>query len=410
MTATFRLRGLLLKFQSSSPILSGVPSGTLKCCTGLVYQDFLLLIHSQDWIVVLNNGFFKSLKYLAIPLVFVLSGCTLGPTTQPQSGAVVTQKKETPVVTNPGLPLGVIEGEIAYRERIALLPGAFVRVVLEQDGKKAEPPVELAEQIFHPSGQVPFRYQLKFDTSDIRGGFSYRIRGQIFSEDERLLFSTPEGVSLEPLGGERRINLMLVKVPLTHQSHMKPVTAAVSRVFQCGDFAFGTRTGIGEIALYLPNGMTVLSQVRSASGVRYQDGDTLFWMKEEQAMLSYEGTFYRQCLRQPEKEARDPSEFRPVDFRAVGNEPPWLLEVVSGHNLNLITDYGQKRLQLEEPVLTQQGDKRSYRVQDEANRVAVTISHKACQDSMADKVWPETVSVWWNGRHLTGCGNFLTPP
>lgn len=356
----------------------------------------------------------------ALICVLLLSGCGLLPTnstqesggegTQPADAAKPRSGSHEKPAEKPALPSGVFTGQVSYRERIALLPGTFVRVVLERESKLSEPPVEIAEQIFHPAGQVPFQYRLQFDPQDIRGGFRYVIKGQIFSEDERLLFASQKPVAVEPLGPDRKIDLRLTQVPLTHQSHMQPVTAAVSRVFQCGDFTFGTRTGIGEIALYLPSGMTVLSQVRAASGVRYQEGDILFWMKGEQAMLSFDGTLYSQCQRNVEREARDPVERRPVDFRAVGHEPPWLLEIVGDHNINLITEYGQKRLQLPNPQKTSSSATVSYRASDEENRLAVRLTETRCADTMADKTWPYSVSVWWNSRHYTGCGQYLLKP
>ena len=353
-----------------------------------------------------------------LPLfLLLLSGCSLlqPQQTTPEPSEVVTEEDKPLSVSDTlkVLPEGEITGVVSYRERIALLPRAFVRVVLIQEGKKSEPPQEVAEQIFHPAGQVPFDYRLKFNPEDIRGGFRYVIKGQIFSEDERLLFASKTPVPVEPLGPKREINLRLIQVPITHQSQLKPVTAAISRVFQCGDFAFGTRTGIGEIALYLPEGVLVLSQVRSASGVRYQEGDTLFWMKGDQAMLSHQGTFYRQCLRNVLREAKDPVEHRPVDFRAIGQQPTWLLEVISGHNLNLITEYGQKRVQLPEPNIISQQDKVVFRAKDDENRVSASVRGEGCWLTALEgetgfrKEWPDKVSVWWNGQHYEGCGEFL---
>ncbi len=366
---------------------------------------------------MLLKGLIRRHSRVLVPFfVVLLSGCSVLPQQQSTdtSSAKQDAKQESPDEPMKVLPEGEITGLVSYRERIALLPGAFVRVVLIQEGKKAEPPQEIAEQIFHPAGQVPFEYRLKFDPEDIRVGFRYVVKGQIFSEDERLLFAIETAVVIEPLGADREINLPLIRVPITHQSHMKPVTAAVSRVFQCGDFVFGTRTGIGEIALYLPEEVMVLSQIRSASGVRYQEGDTLFWMKQDQAMLSYQGTFYRQCLRNTEREARDPIERRPVDFRAVGQQPTWLLEVVSGHNLNLITEYGQKRVQIFEPEMNREGDKIVFRAKDDQNRVSASFRESKCQLKALEenvgsqpKSWSGKVSVWWNGQHYQGCGEFL---
>ncbi len=372
---------------------------------------------------MVSNGLPSGLRWLGLWCFFLLiTACSVTPQQSlPDTPAVAEQpQSESEPLPQPGrapdaqqesevayLPDDVITGHVSYRERIALLPGAFVRVVLIREGTNTEPPLEMAEQIFHPTGQVPFTYRLKFKPEDIHSGFRYVIKGQIFSEDERLLFASKTPVALEPLGPEREIHLPLIRVPVTHQSHMKPVTAAVSRVFQCGDFAFGTRTGIGEIALYLPEGVLVLSQVRSASGARYEEGDTLFWMKGEKAMLSYKGVLYSQCVHNSSRDARDPHERRPVDFRAVGQEPPWLLEVVSQHNLNLITEYGQKRIQLSEPEAIYKAGRVTFRAMDDINRVSAIVRRESCQDSMSDKVWPQTVSLWWNGRHYQGCGEFL---
>ncbi len=364
----------------------------------------------------LKGLFWRQSRGLLALFLLLISGCSLvssQPTDEPETVKKVDKKPVTVSEQLKVIPEGEIRGVVSYRERIALLSGAFVRVVLIQEGKKAEPPQEISEQIFHPTGQVPFEYRLKFEPEDIRGGFQYAVKGQIFSEDERLLFASETPVPVEPLGPKRQINLPLIQVPITHQSHMKPVTAAISRVFQCGDFAFGTRTGIGEIALYLPEGVVVLSQVRSASGVRYQEGDTLFWMKDDQAMLSHQGAFYRQCLRNTEREARDPIERRPVDFRAIGQQPTWLLEIVNGHNLNLITEYGQKRVQLPEPDRVEQYNSVIFRAKDDQNRVSASVRKEPCQlpamegQASIQKKWPDKVSVWWNGRHYKGCGEYL---
>ena len=41
---------------------------------------------------------------------------------------------------------------------------------------------------------------------------------------------------------------------------------------------------------------TILPQVRSASGTKYQRGDILFWVKQNTAMLIYEGVLYGHCV------------------------------------------------------------------------------------------------------------------
>ncbi len=66
----------------------------------------------------------------------------------------------------------------------------------------------------------------------------------------------------------------------------EPDPRPVSRtlVYQCpGNGAPGpeivTRLGPGEMALWVGDDYLVLSRVRSASGAKYQEGNTLFWLK-----------------------------------------------------------------------------------------------------------------------------------
>ena len=72
-------------------------------------------------------------------------------------------------------------------------------------------------------------------------------------------------------------------------------------VYDCSGFEFVTRVGPGEMALWLPGRYLVLSQVRSASGSKYQEGDIVFWSKGDNAMLQLGDVEYPQCRLQPER-------------------------------------------------------------------------------------------------------------
>ena len=56
-------------------------------------------------------------------------------------------------------------------------------------------------------------------------------------------------------------------------------------VYECADYEFVARLGPGEMAIWLEDRYMILSQVRAASGVKYQEGDTEFWMKGDEASL-----------------------------------------------------------------------------------------------------------------------------
>jgi membrane-bound inhibitor of C-type lysozyme len=59
-------------------------------------------------------------------------------------------------------------------------------------------------------------------------------------------------------------------------------------VYECDGNEFIALLGPGEMAMWLEGRYIVLSQVRSASGVKYEEGDTVFWTQGEEAMLVVE--------------------------------------------------------------------------------------------------------------------------
>lgn len=60
---------------------------------------------------------------------------------------------------------------------------------------------------------------------------------------------------------------------------------AKTLVYDCNGYDFIARLGPGEMAVWLPDRYVILSQVRSASGSKYREGDIEFWSKADEAML-----------------------------------------------------------------------------------------------------------------------------
>jgi membrane-bound inhibitor of C-type lysozyme len=77
-------------------------------------------------------------------------------------------------------------------------------------------------------------------------------------------------------------------------------------VFDCRDgVSFTVRTGPGEVAIRAPASLggqlVVAAQTRSASGARYQAGDTVFWNKGDKALFEFGGQTYVDCRSNPAK-------------------------------------------------------------------------------------------------------------
>ena len=94
-----------------------------------------------------------------------------------------------------------------------------------------------------------------------------------------------------------------------------------------------------------------------------------------------------------------------VDFRAVGQEPGWMLDIYTETRMRLLWDYGERiaDFPLTAPDTSQEGATR-YETTQSGRRLAVTIRRAPCQDVMSGVPYPATVVVVIDGRTLRGCG------
>lgn len=94
-----------------------------------------------------------------------------------------------------------------------------------------------------------------------------------------------------------------------------------------------------------------------------------------------------------------------VDFRAVGQEPGWLLDIYTRGIIKFAWDYGDNYAEfaIAEPTYPQEGATR-YEAQSDGIALVVTIRRFPCNDGMSGQAYPSTVEVVVDGRTLNGCG------
>lgn len=181
-------------------------------------------------------------------------------------------------------------------------------------------------------------------------------------------------------------------------------------VYECNDYDFTARLGPGEMALWLPDRYVILSQVRSASGAKYQEGDIEFWSKGDDAMLTVGEQQYLNCALAPQRVPWEDARRRGVDFRAAGNEPGWSLEIQGGRHLLFVGDYGMQRVSAPDPGVQQDGGVRSWHAVTASADLQVDVVDQPCADTMADEEYPSQVTVILNGEVFRGCGRDLDYP
>jgi len=95
--------------------------------------------------------------------------------------------------------LRVISGEVWYRERIALPPGARVVVTLEDQSRADAPATVITDYTHIVDGPGPYRFRLVFDPAKIDARMTYGLRARI-EKDGKLLFTSTEHI--DPFAGK----------------------------------------------------------------------------------------------------------------------------------------------------------------------------------------------------------------
>lgn len=94
-----------------------------------------------------------------------------------------------------------------------------------------------------------------------------------------------------------------------------------------------------------------------------------------------------------------------VDFRAIGQEPGWMLDIYQRDQIKLIWDYGEgsATFPLTEPSYPQEGATQ-YQARAANHALTITIRRFPCQDAMSGENFPASVEAVIDGRTLSGCG------
>lgn len=198
------------------------------------------------------------------------------------------------------LPMAQLNGTVSYRERIALPPEAQIRVAIEDISKADSSSLVVAEQIIHPSTQVPVPFAIRYDAHAISAGKHYALVAEIRDVANGLLWRTDKVI--DPFASKTG----------TDKTGMDSIDLVLKRVggknkplapwhYRCDDVDFTFAPGNGETArLFFNQRHYKVKQVPSASGARYEGEGVMFWSKGRDGMLSIGGKSYEGCSGEPQ--------------------------------------------------------------------------------------------------------------
>lgn len=189
-------------------------------------------------------------------------------------------------------------------------------------------------------------------------------------------------------------------------------TGPSSFSYGCGGeirFVATIENGGESVRLLLPDTAVTLPHVVSASGARYGEGPYIYWSHGQEALLETPERTFTQCVSDEGGPGWRDAKARGVRFRAVGQEPGWILDVREDGAMDIEADYGEAIYHLPpvDPEVDRGAGRSVYRVETEAHRAAIVIDDEPCRDVMSGWPYESTVSMTLDGREYRGCGRRL---
>ncbi len=125
----------------------------------------------------------------------------------------------------------------------------------------------------------------------------------------------------------------------------------------------------------------------------------------ERARLGEAGGDLRSCRNDPRRAEWERAKLDGADFRAVGGEPRWSLEIFDGRRLVLVTGAGGSRSELTLPEPSADPEARATRWQKD--ELIFEVIGRPCRDSTSGEELESEVRLEWRGRSFRGCGRAL---
>jgi len=189
----------------------------------------------------------------------------------------------------------------------------------------------------------------------------------------------------------------------------------ITRVYRCagdaGSILLVTRTRPEGMSIFLPPTLgeqyRLLAEVEA--GWHYAAGGTEVFVHERSADLVLPEARYPDCSFDPRASMWEHAKLGGADFRGLGNEPGWALEVRAQSTLWFQYDYGASELSV--PIVDTESDPASrsttYVGRSGSTELTVTLTAENCADTMADETYPTRVEVKLDSRVFRGCGRPL---
>jgi uncharacterized membrane protein len=193
----------------------------------------------------------------------------------------------------------------------------------------------------------------------------------------------------------------------------KPVTAVYDCVARERPFSIVTQTAEGGLHIWVPEPFAaryvLLERVEVASGERYEHAGITARSKGEAAMFEIDDIRVTECELNRRESIWEAAKLNGVDFRAVGNEPGWVLEISERTKLLFRYDYDASLIEAIASDINPDPEAREtvFTAGTASGLLVITLRGQICSDTMIDESYETAVSIELGDRSFLGCGRAL---
>jgi membrane-bound inhibitor of C-type lysozyme len=162
------------------------------------------------------------------------------------------------------------------------------------------------------------------------------------------------------------------------------------------------------VAIDFHDGTRRLDQTVAASGVRYADPLVVFWTRGSAATLERQGTPAVACEERRAESLREDARVRGVVYRALGNEPGWVLEIGPAGKLSWTTNYGEQRYDFDSTQESVTDGVASFTARQGNHAIKAMLSAERCVDD-GEVEHDHAATIEFDGQVYRGCGTRLNP-
>lgn len=302
-----------------------------------------------------------------------------------------------------------VTGTATYLERIRMPPGGSLRVQL-LDNQLADTPQAVIAEVTHKDVEgPPYAFSLPFDPAKLRPGSQYGLHAALSGPDGKLWFVSDTRVPVDP-AANLPVEIRMVRAQAAGTVPASTASSSVTH-WQCGESRVGATfdAKTERVELSINGRILTLPLARSASGARYADErGNEFWTKGASGTLTLADEGKHDCTQAEGASPWDSARARNVAFRAVGNEPGWLVEVGQGDTppLHAQLDFGARTLDIAQVTRSKDGLRFDGKTAN-GTEVKLTIERKPCQDDMSGARFGASAQLHAGGKVYRGCGAFM---